>query len=78
MILDIGPETARAYAEVLARAPRRSFSTGRWASTRSLPYQNGTRTVGEAIARATAGGAVSVVGGGDAAAAAHNWASPMR
>jgi phosphoglycerate kinase len=35
------------------------------------PYQNGTRTVGQAIADATAHGATSVVGGGDAAAASH-------
>ncbi len=34
-------------------------------------YQTGTQIVGEAIARATAAGAISVVGGGDAAAAAH-------
>jgi phosphoglycerate kinase len=34
-------------------------------------YRSGTKVVGEAIARATANGATSVVGGGDAAAAAH-------
>ncbi len=34
-------------------------------------YQAGTRAVGEAIAEATKEGATSVVGGGDAAAAAH-------
>jgi phosphoglycerate kinase len=34
------------------------------------PYQHGTRTIGEAIAEATRAGATSVVGGGDAAAAA--------
>ncbi len=34
-------------------------------------YRHGTEVVGEAIARATEAGAVSVVGGGDAAAAAH-------
>jgi phosphoglycerate kinase len=42
-------------------------------------YRNGTRIVGEAIAEATRAGAVSVVGGGDAAAAAHElgFASAM-
>ena len=34
-------------------------------------YRSGTQVVGDAIARATANGAISVVGGGDAAAAAH-------
>jgi phosphoglycerate kinase len=34
-------------------------------------YRAGTKVVGDAIARATKGGATSVVGGGDAAAAAH-------
>ena len=35
------------------------------------PYRRGTQVVGEAIATATLHGATSVVGGGDAAAAAH-------
>jgi phosphoglycerate kinase len=42
-------------------------------------YQGGTRVVGLAIAEATKNGATSVVGGGDAAAAAHalGFASEM-
>ncbi len=70
MILDIGPETARAYAEVLRRAKTIVFN-GPMGVYERPPYQNGTRAVGEAIAEATRNGAVSVVGGGDAAAAAH-------
>jgi phosphoglycerate kinase len=70
MILDIGPETARAYAEVLRNAKTIVFN-GPMGVYEKRPYQNGTRVVGEAIAEATQRGATSVVGGGDAAAAAH-------
>ena len=70
MILDIGPATADEYARVIERAKTIVFN-GPWASTSSAPYRNGTKVVGDAIARATAAGAVSIVGGGDAAAAAH-------
>ncbi|HEY6234672.1 MAG TPA: phosphoglycerate kinase [Candidatus Elarobacter sp.] len=70
MILDIGPDTARAYAEVLRSAKTIVFN-GPMGVYEKRPYQNGTRVVGEAIADATKHGATSVVGGGDAAAAAH-------
>ncbi|SRR5665213_2441859 len=78
MILDIGPATARAYAEVLRGAKTIVFN-GPMGVYEKPPYQNGTRVVGEAIAEATRHGAVSVVGGGDAAAAAHalGFASAM-
>jgi phosphoglycerate kinase len=70
MILDIGPDTARAYAEVLRGAKTIVFN-GPMGVFEKPPYRNGTRVVGEAIADATRNGATSVVGGGDAAAAAH-------
>ena len=70
MILDIGPHTAAAYAAVL-RAAKTIVFNGPMGVYEKAPYQNGTRVVGEAIAEATRNGAVSVVGGGDAAAAAH-------
>ena len=70
MILDIGPKSAQAYAAVLERARTIVFN-GPMGVYEKRPYQNGTKVVGEAIARATARGATSVVGGGDAAAAAH-------
>ena len=70
MILDIGPDTARAYAAVLRGAKTIVFN-GPMGVYEKAPYQNGTRVVGEAIAEATKHGATSVVGGGDAAAAAH-------
>jgi phosphoglycerate kinase len=70
MILDIGPETARAFADVLRNAKTIVFN-GPMGVYEKPAYQNGTRVVGDAIAAATRGGAISVVGGGDAAAAAH-------
>ncbi len=70
MILDIGPETAKAYAAVL-RAAKTIVFNGPMGVFEKAPYQNGTRTIGQAIAEATRHGAMSVVGGGDAAAAAH-------
>jgi phosphoglycerate kinase len=69
MILDIGPESAKAYAAVLRGAKTIVFN-GPMGVYEKAPYQNGTRTVGQAIAEATRNGATSVVGGGDAAAAA--------
>ncbi|HZX67234.1 MAG TPA: phosphoglycerate kinase, partial [Candidatus Elarobacter sp.] len=70
MILDIGPQTAEAYANVLRSAKTIVFN-GPMGVYEKPAYQNGTRVVGEAIAAATKAGAVSIVGGGDAAAAAH-------
>jgi len=70
MILDIGPASAQAYAAVLRRAKTIVFN-GPMGVYEKPPYQNGTRVIGEAIAEATRNGATSVVGGGDAAAAAH-------
>jgi phosphoglycerate kinase len=71
MILDIGPRTAEAYAAVLRDAKTIVFN-GPMGVYEKPAYQNGTRVIGRAIAEATAEhGAVSVVGGGDAAAAAN-------
>jgi phosphoglycerate kinase len=70
MILDIGPATARAYAAVIESAKTIVFN-GPMGVYEKRAFQDGTRVVGEAIARATAAGATSIVGGGDAAAAAH-------
>ncbi len=70
MILDIGPATAQTYAQAIEAAKTVVFN-GPMGVYEKPAYQGGTKVVGEAIARATAHGATSVVGGGDAAAAAH-------
>ena len=59
------------HTRARSSARRRSSSTDRWASTSARRTATERAVVGEAIARATAAGAISVVGGGDAAAAAH-------
>jgi len=70
--LDIGPKSRKLFAEVIARAktiiwngPPGVFEFDRFAE--------GTKSMGEAIASATAAGAISVVGGGDTATAAKKF-----
>lgn len=70
LILDIGPESAAAYARTI-EAARTIVFNGPMGVYERPAYRAGTKAVGEAIARATAAGALSIVGGGDAAAAAH-------
>ncbi|MBV9719517.1 MAG: phosphoglycerate kinase [Candidatus Eremiobacteraeota bacterium] len=68
-ILDIGPQTARTYAQTILGAKTIVFNGPMGVYEREA-YRHGTEVVGEAIASATKAGATSVVGGGDAAAAA--------
>jgi phosphoglycerate kinase len=65
MGLDIGPETARQYAEVLKRA-KTVFWNGPMGVFECAPFAEGSLTVARAIAESEA---VSVVGGGESLAA---------
>ncbi|WP_433501957.1 phosphoglycerate kinase [Pseudonocardia halophobica] len=68
MGLDIGPESVRAFAEVLSGA-KTVFWNGPMGVFELAPFAEGTRGVARAIVDSTASGAFSVVGGGDSAAA---------
>ncbi|MDE2573647.1 MAG: phosphoglycerate kinase [bacterium] len=70
MILDIGPRTRERFARVIETAKTIVFN-GPMGVYEKAPFQGGTAAIGEAIAQATRAGAESVIGGGDAAAAAH-------
>ena len=66
--LDIGPETATAYAEII-----RGAGTVVWNGPMGVfelpPFDAGTKAVADAVAAATANGAITIIGGGDSAAA---------
>jgi len=72
MGLDIGPKTQSAYAKVL-RAARTIVWNGPMGVFEMIPYRVGTQQVARAIAEATDAGAVSIVGGGDSAAAVEKF-----
>jgi phosphoglycerate kinase len=69
LIGDIGPETARLFGEEVASAGTILWN-GPMGVFESSPFAAGTLAVARSVADATRSGAVSVVGGGDSAAAA--------
>jgi phosphoglycerate kinase len=68
MGLDIGPESVALFAAALDGA-KTVFWNGPMGVFEMAPFAEGTRGVAQAIVKATAAGAFSVVGGGDSAAA---------
>ena len=68
MILDVGPETAQAFAEILKKAGTIVWN-GPVGVFEMAPYAGGTQVMAQAIAEATQAGAFSIAGGGDTVAA---------
>jgi len=66
--LDIGPQTVSGYCDVLATAKTIVWN-GPMGVFETKPFDAGTLAIAEAVARATDAGGVSIVGGGDSAAA---------
>ncbi|MFA6045946.1 MAG: phosphoglycerate kinase [Phycisphaerales bacterium] len=72
MGLDIGPKTQTKFALILQKAKTVVWN-GPMGVFEWAPFATGTQQVGKAIARATAAGATTIVGGGDSAAAAEKF-----
>jgi phosphoglycerate kinase len=66
--LDIGPESGRLFAAKVADA-RTVFWNGPMGVFEMEPYAEGTRAVAQALVEVTAAGGLTVIGGGDSAAA---------
>ena len=66
--LDIGPETAKTYADIV-RGAKTVVWNGPMGVFEMPPFDAGTKAVAEALVEATQAGAVTIVGGGDSAAA---------
>lgn len=69
--LDIGPKTAKLFAEKIADAKTVVWN-GPMGVFEMEPFDAGTKAVAEAVATATGNGAKSVIGGGDSATAIVN------
>ncbi len=67
-MFDIGPQSAASYARAIAAA-RSVIWNGPMGVFETPPFDAGTRAVAEAMAAATSKGAITIVGGGDSAAA---------
>ena len=68
MGMDIGPKTIEQFAAVIGESKTVVWN-GPMGVFEREEYAAGTKAVAEAVAAATDGGAISVIGGGDSAAA---------
>ena len=66
--MDIGPQTRQRYADQIARGGTIVWN-GPLGVCEMVPFVQGTQQIAQALAAATCEGAVSIIGGGDTAAA---------
>ena len=67
-MFDIGPQSVASYSRAIATA-KTVIWNGPMGVFETRPFDAGTRAIAEAMANATAKGSVTIVGGGDSAAA---------
>ena len=72
MGLDIGPKACGIFNEIIGKA-KTILWNGPMGVFEMEKFQNGTKTVAESVAEATAHGAFSLVGGGDSVAAVNKF-----
>jgi phosphoglycerate kinase len=70
--LDIGPKSAEQFSKVVSES-KTILWNGPMGVFEMKKFENGTRTVADAIVAATAKGAFSLIGGGDSAAAVNQF-----
>ena len=70
MGLDIGPDTVRSFGVEISRAKTIVWN-GPMGVFEMPAFARGTLEMAQAVAKATAAGAISIVGGGDSVAAVH-------
>lgn len=75
--LDCGPETIKQNAEVFARA-KTIIWNGPLGVFEFEKFVNGTKGAMDAMVKATAAGAITVIGGGDTATAAAKWGTDTK
>lgn len=67
-VFDIGPRTMESYSRAIASA-KTILWNGPMGVFEKPPFDSGTRAIANAMAKATSVGAITIVGGGDSAAA---------
>jgi phosphoglycerate kinase len=72
MGLDIGPETEKIYADVIANS-KTVLWNGPMGVFEMSSFEHGTKSVADAIVEATKKGAFSLIGGGDSVAAINKY-----
>lgn len=72
MGLDIGPKSIQLFSDVIA-ASKTILWNGPMGVFEMKPFQGGTKAIADAIVKATANGAFSLVGGGDSVAAVNKF-----